>query len=215
MSKLQKHLKNFTVRQLKKEVVAVKRGFQVSRLKRAEVEAVILSYPDLFKHLLNKNPKAQKIKTKKPLPSTNVDKELDKQIKKMIDKPLKKPKKLSINVDTQPLKGYTKKVERPKPKQGFSISKVNFNKVAPDPAYYKQMSKNERKKSDQERMNYINARIDNIREQKVEFIIANGYKIMVDNGAYIVRNKKGKTVLITPDYKQAVNYVYDALTPNI
>ena len=59
---LRNHLKNFTVKELKKEVVAVKKGFQVSKLRRAQVEAVILSYPSLFKHLLNKNPKIKKIK---------------------------------------------------------------------------------------------------------------------------------------------------------
>jgi len=52
--KLRNHIKNFTVKQLKKEILLVKREFNVSALKRDQVEAVILSYPYHFKHLLNK-----------------------------------------------------------------------------------------------------------------------------------------------------------------
>lgn len=51
---LKNHLKNFTVKELKQEVVKVKKEFQVSKLKRAEVEAVILHYSYLFGHLLKK-----------------------------------------------------------------------------------------------------------------------------------------------------------------
>ena len=45
---LRNHLKNFTVKELKQEVVKVKKEFQVSKLKHAEVEAVILNYYYLF-----------------------------------------------------------------------------------------------------------------------------------------------------------------------
>ena len=34
---LKNHLKNFTVKELKKEVINVKKGFQVSKLKRVDV----------------------------------------------------------------------------------------------------------------------------------------------------------------------------------
>ena len=39
---LKNHLKNFTVKELKKEVIAVKKDFQVSKLRRADIEKVIL-----------------------------------------------------------------------------------------------------------------------------------------------------------------------------
>ena len=69
-NQLKNHLKNFTVKELKKEVVNVKRGFQVSKLKRVDVENVILKNHLLFQHLLEKN-KVKKIKpsVKKPKPS--------------------------------------------------------------------------------------------------------------------------------------------------
>ena len=51
---LKNHLKNFTVKELKQEVIKVKKEFQVSKLKRAEVEAVILKNYYLFEHLLKK-----------------------------------------------------------------------------------------------------------------------------------------------------------------
>ena len=54
VEKLRNHIKNFTVKQLKKEILLVKREFNVSALKRDQVKAVILSYPYHFKHLLNK-----------------------------------------------------------------------------------------------------------------------------------------------------------------
>ena len=57
---LKNHLKNFTVKELKKEVIKVKKGFQVSKLKRADVENVILKNHQHFLHLLKKN------KVKKP-----------------------------------------------------------------------------------------------------------------------------------------------------
>lgn len=53
-NQLKNHLKNFTVKELKKEVINVKKGFQVSKLKRAEVENVILKNPQHFLHLLKK-----------------------------------------------------------------------------------------------------------------------------------------------------------------
>lgn len=49
---LKNHLKNFTVKELKQEVIKVKKDFQVSKLKRAQVEAVILKNHYLFEHLL-------------------------------------------------------------------------------------------------------------------------------------------------------------------
>ena len=58
---LKSHLKNFTVKELKKEVLNVKKDFQVSKLKRAEVENVILINHQHFKHLLEKK-KAKKTK---------------------------------------------------------------------------------------------------------------------------------------------------------
>ena len=57
---LKNHLKNFTVKELKKEVIKVKKGFQVSKLRRADVEKVILKNHQHFLHLLKKN------KVKKP-----------------------------------------------------------------------------------------------------------------------------------------------------
>ena len=57
---LKNHLKNFTVKELKKEVINVKKGFQVSKLRRADVEKVILKNHQHFLHLLKKN------KVKKP-----------------------------------------------------------------------------------------------------------------------------------------------------
>ena len=57
---LKNHLKNFTVKELKKEVIKVKKGFQVSKVRRADVEKVILKNHQHFLHLLKKN------KVKKP-----------------------------------------------------------------------------------------------------------------------------------------------------
>ena len=57
---LKNHLKNFTVKELKKEVINVKKGFQVSKLRRADAEKVILKNHQHFLHLLKKN------KVKKP-----------------------------------------------------------------------------------------------------------------------------------------------------
>jgi len=59
---LKNHLKNFTVKELKKEVLNVKQGFQVSKLKRVDVENVILKNHQHFLHLLEKN----KVKKTKP-----------------------------------------------------------------------------------------------------------------------------------------------------
>ena len=68
--KLKNHLKNFTVKELKKEVMNVKKGFQVSKLKRVDVENVILKNHLLFIHLLEKNKvKKTKPSIKKPKPS--------------------------------------------------------------------------------------------------------------------------------------------------
>ena len=89
---LKNHLKNFTVKELKQEVINVKKGFQVSKLKQVDVENVILKNHLLFQHLLKKN-KVKKTKPtvkksnpseKKPKPSvknTNTGKkQLDKQL---------------------------------------------------------------------------------------------------------------------------------------
>ena len=54
MNKLSTHLKNFTVKQLKAEILKVKRNFNTSKLNRAQVETVILLNPQYFSHLLNK-----------------------------------------------------------------------------------------------------------------------------------------------------------------
>ena len=66
---LKNHLKNFTVQELKKEV-NVKKGFQVSKLKRVDVENVILKNHQHFLHLLKKNKvkkTKQTVKKSKPL----------------------------------------------------------------------------------------------------------------------------------------------------
>ena len=59
---LKNHLKNFTVKELKKEVIAVKKDFQASKLRRADVEKIILKNHQHFLHLLKKN----KVKKAKP-----------------------------------------------------------------------------------------------------------------------------------------------------
>ena len=63
MEQLKNHLKNFIVKELK-EVIAVKKGFQVSKLKRADLENVILLNHTLFRHLLNKKKAKPLTKTK-------------------------------------------------------------------------------------------------------------------------------------------------------
>lgn len=60
---LKNHLKNFTVKELKKEALAVKKGFQVSKLKRVDVENIILKNHQHFLHLLEKNKVKKKGKT--------------------------------------------------------------------------------------------------------------------------------------------------------
>ena len=72
---LKNHLKNFTVKELKKEVIAVKKGFQVSKLRRADVENVILKNHQHFLHLLKKN----KVKKAKPLTKVKKAKPMSKQ----------------------------------------------------------------------------------------------------------------------------------------
>ena len=67
---LKNHLKNVTVKELKKEVINVKKGFQVSKLKRVDVENVILKNHQHFLHLLKKNKvkkTKQTVKKSKPL----------------------------------------------------------------------------------------------------------------------------------------------------
>ena len=53
-SKLKEHLKKFTVKELKAEVLKVKKGFQVSKLKRDEVINIIIENPWHFFHLVAK-----------------------------------------------------------------------------------------------------------------------------------------------------------------
>ena len=72
---LKNHLKNFTVKELKKEVIAVKKGFQVSKLRRADVENVILKNHQHFLHLLKK----KKVKKAKPLTKVKKAKPMSKQ----------------------------------------------------------------------------------------------------------------------------------------
>ena len=72
---LKNHLINFTVKELKKEVIAVKKGFQVSKLRRADVENVILKNHQHFLHLLKKN----KVKKAKPLTKVKKAKPMSKQ----------------------------------------------------------------------------------------------------------------------------------------
>ena len=68
-NELKTHLKKFTVKELKKEVMKVKKQFQVSKLKREDVERVILLYHQDFLHLLKidkkKKPSVKNIKTNK------------------------------------------------------------------------------------------------------------------------------------------------------
>ena len=68
-NELKTHLKKFTVKELKKEVMKVKKQFQVSKLKREDVERVILLYHQDFLHLLKidkkKKPSVKNINTKK------------------------------------------------------------------------------------------------------------------------------------------------------
>ena len=77
---LKNHLKNFTVKELKKEVIAVKKGFQVSKLRRADVENVILKNHQHFLHLLKKN----KVKKAKPLTKVKKSKPNKQQINELI-----------------------------------------------------------------------------------------------------------------------------------
>ena len=77
MEQLKNNLKKFTLRELKQEVLKVKKYFQVSKLRRAEVEHVILSYHRLFQHLLNKKKVDTKPKTKKVTKPRTKEQELD------------------------------------------------------------------------------------------------------------------------------------------
>lgn len=62
VNQLKNHIKKFTVKELKKEIKNVKYTFQVSKLRRAEVEQVILKNYQYFTHLLqiNKTKKSNK-----------------------------------------------------------------------------------------------------------------------------------------------------------
>ena len=88
---LKNHLKNFTVKELKKEVINVKKGFQVSKLKRAAVENVILKNHQHFLHLLKKN------KVKKPKPTAKDNNTNKQQINALI-KRLNDDDKINIRV---------------------------------------------------------------------------------------------------------------------
>lgn len=50
---LKEHLKNFTVKELKSEIMKFKKQFAVSRMKRHLVELVILHNYESLKYLLN------------------------------------------------------------------------------------------------------------------------------------------------------------------
>lgn len=75
INQLKNQLKKFTVKELKQEVLKVKKDFQVSKLKRVDVENVILLNAQRFIHLLGKK-KVKKakptIKVKKTKPPTKV-----------------------------------------------------------------------------------------------------------------------------------------------
>ena len=62
---LQIHLKNFTGKELRQEVLNVKRDFAVSQLKRADVERVILANSMFFQHLLRKKETKKRTAIKK------------------------------------------------------------------------------------------------------------------------------------------------------
>jgi len=81
LNELKTHLKKFTVKELKKEVMKVKKQFQVSKLKRVDVENVILKNHQHFLHLLEKN------KVKKTKPTVKKSKQLEKKPKPSEKKP--------------------------------------------------------------------------------------------------------------------------------
>ena len=78
-NELKTHLKKFTVKELKKEVMKVKKQFQVSKLKREDVERVILLYHQDFLHLL----KIDK-KKKSSMKKINTNKQLNKKKKSSV-----------------------------------------------------------------------------------------------------------------------------------
>jgi len=78
-NELKNHLKHFTVKELKKEVMKVKKKFQVSKLKREDVERVILLYHQDFLHLL----KIDK-KKKSSMKKINTNKQLNKKKKSSV-----------------------------------------------------------------------------------------------------------------------------------
>ena len=90
-NKLKNHLKNFTVKDLKKEVINVKKGFQVSKLRRVDVENVILKNHLLFQHLLKTN------KVKKTKPSIKKPNSTVKDINKNKEQQINMSVKLYIN----------------------------------------------------------------------------------------------------------------------
>ena len=97
-NKLKNHLKNFTVKELKKEVINVKKGFQVSKLRRVDVENVILKIHLLFQHLLKKNKvKKTKPSIKKPKPSIKKSNSTVKDINTNKEQQINMSAKLYIN----------------------------------------------------------------------------------------------------------------------
>lgn len=48
---MRQYLKRYTVVQLKKEIMKFKNKFRVSKLRRSQLEYLIISYRDLFSHL--------------------------------------------------------------------------------------------------------------------------------------------------------------------
>jgi hypothetical protein len=123
-------LKGITVKQLKQEVMKVKRGFQVSKLKRVDVENVILNNQELFNHLLTIDvPKKEKVVKNKKI--NNKEKEKDYAIVyfgagwdfKPINNPLYKKINHFIFVDSLPNLSHYEKgqagYEKSKDKEAF------------------------------------------------------------------------------------------------
>ena len=114
MNKLKTHLKKFTVKELKKEVMKVKKQFQVSKLRRDDVERVILLYHRDFLHLLkgkkkepSVNDKEKKPSVKKPEPSVK-DINTSKQQNDMLMKPNKQQLNMLMNPNKQQFDMSTK-----------------------------------------------------------------------------------------------------------
>ena len=100
MNKLKTHLKKFTVKELKKEVMKVKKQFQVSKLRRADVERVILLYHRDFLHLLKDKKKEPSVKDKEKKPY-DMSMKPNKQQLNMLMKPNKQQNDMSMKPNNQ------------------------------------------------------------------------------------------------------------------